>query len=423
MPLQYVLGLICLISGLVPVRSATGQSEPDPWTRGLTDSAAPFDSVYAWLQAGPRYQADVPTGELHRIRRDRAGTAFPYVVVVPDSYDPTKTWPVRVYLHGTVMRPAWRENEFFEPANGPGYWRSFSRWSGNDYISVFPAGWDAAPWWSLRQVENLHEILTGLRGEYNIDENQVHLLGFSDGGSGVWFHASRAPTLWASYNAWISHPGVVGTETTGSDGEFHPAALFGKPFYVVNAEADRLYPAEAVSVVMSFLRERGVDITFHRRPGGHGLAWLSDEFPSIRAFMERSIRDPLPNQVSWQTTFDNRYLRNHWVLITALGTVGGEARFAPSLLFRAIRPAGRIEVLRDGNTLKVRTQGVRRFRLLLSPEEIDFGHPVRIVVNGRTVLNGKLKRNADTLRRWAMIDHDRTMLFGAEVEIEVPGRR
>jgi hypothetical protein len=38
-------------------------------------------------------------------------------------------------------------------------------------------------------------------------------------------------------------------------------------------------------------------------------------------------------------------------------------------------------------------------------------------VNGRIAFDGRVDKSADTLRKWAARDNDRTMLFAAEIKI------
>jgi hypothetical protein len=44
---------------------------------------------------------------------------------------------------------------------------------------------------------------------------------------------------------------------------------------------------------------------------------------------------------------------------------------------------------------------------------------VRVVANGRTVFDGRVQKDVRTLTKWAAIDNDRTMLFGAEIKIDL----
>jgi predicted esterase len=91
-------------------------------------------------------------------------------------------------------------------------------------------------------------------------------------------------------------------------------------------------------------------------------------------------------------------------------------------VFKRTRPSGRVELQRKGNLVEVRTRGVRRFKLLLSPDEFDFDQPVVVTVNGRPSFEGRVQRSVATLLDWAARDNDRTLLFGAELRLEVPAR-
>ena len=91
-----------------------------------------------------------------------------------------------------------------------------------------------------------------------------------------------------------------------------------------------------------------------------------------------------------------------------------------AVLFDRVKRSGRVDAERTGNTYEVRTRGVQQFTLLLSPDAIDFSRPVRVTVNGRTVHDAVVARDVATLQKWSAKDHDRTMLYGAELEVLVP---
>ena len=80
---------------------------------------------------------------------------------------------------------------------------------------------------------------------------------------------------------------------------------------------------------------------------------------------------------------------------------------------------GLIEVTREDNVIAVTARGVSRFTLLLNPEEVDFSQPISVIVNGKTILSEQVNQSADTLLFWASKDKDRTMLFTAELNLEV----
>jgi hypothetical protein len=77
-------------------------------------------------------------------------------------------------------------------------------------------------------------------------------------------------------------------------------------------------------------------------------------------------------------------------------------------------------VKRTGNRVDATTSGVGAFTLLLSPDQFDFSRPVTVTVNGRPVFGAAVQKDVRTLMKWAARDNDRTMLFAAELTVEVP---
>jgi hypothetical protein len=86
-------------------------------------------------------------------------------------------------------------------------------------------------------------------------------------------------------------------------------------------------------------------------------------------------------------------------------------------LFDRSRPWGRVDLVRNGNTVTATTYGVSKFTLLASPDQFDFNTPIVVVANGKTVFNARVQKDRTVLLKWAARDNDRTMLFGAELHI------
>jgi hypothetical protein len=82
--------------------------------------------------------------------------------------------------------------------------------------------------------------------------------------------------------------------------------------------------------------------------------------------------------------------------------------------------SGRVDLERSGNVVQVRTRGVGAFSLLLAPSEFRFDQPIQVIVNGQTVFDGIVRKDVAALLRWAARDLDRTMMFGAEMKVDVP---
>jgi hypothetical protein len=88
-------------------------------------------------------------------------------------------------------------------------------------------------------------------------------------------------------------------------------------------------------------------------------------------------------------------------------------------LFAHASPSGRVDLVKAGNTVRATTRGVEGFTLLLSPDAFDFATPVTVIADGKTVFEGRVTRSVSTLMKWAARDNDRTMLFGAELQVKL----
>ena len=471
-----------------------------------------IESLWPLLRAGGAYDADAPRGRRVLTRRNPDGVEYRTVAWIPRDYDPARRYPVRVYLHGGVSRPRRAEAE---------WWRNQERYARDDAIVLFPESWGETMWWQASQIENLAGVVNDLKRSYNVDENQVHLLGVSDGGTGAFYHAFKAPTPWAGFLSFNGHPVVLASPSTRADGQMYVANLRNKPFFAVNGGEDRLYPIASVVPFLQLFVDAGVYVEFRPRPeAGHNMQWWDEESPQIDAFVVAQTRRPLPDRLVWETESAERFNRAHWLVITGLGRVGGETTFddfnemtprAPSVpigfnqlglldtggivlidivggsiaetagvragdvlvgvngravatvddLREAVQaprdgpgmdveveregerlafvltppddvpaqpgrtafprpdPAGRVQLLRNGNDISVATRGVRRYTLLLSPEQFDFQQPIRVTTNDVVSFDDMVEPDPAALLRWAARDRDRTMLFGAQLDVEV----
>ncbi|MDP1930610.1 MAG: dienelactone hydrolase family protein [Gammaproteobacteria bacterium] len=379
--------------------SANSLQERDAAASQLVAITNNVESLYRIIKAGPAYSADVPRGELQLSRIGSDRQEYPYVVLVPDNYNPRRTYPVEFNLHGGVGRPKPLPNE-------PLWRQGYGSLRAEDRIVVVPAAWDDAYWWFENQAENLPAILRSIKRTYNVDDNRVFMTGVSDGGTGSYFFAFMQPTEWAAFLPYIGNPGVLRNPAGVVTYALSFENLLGKPLYIVNGENDPLYPASSVQPYIDYMEQSGVDYRFTIIPnGGHDTRWLPEKRSEIEAFKRENTRDPLPNSVRWVTNNTGSYNRNHWLLIDELRTEG---------------EPGRVIVTREDNTIDVQSFRVRAFTLLLNPEEIDFDRPLTVRINGTVVHDGLVQESSDTLLKWFARDQDRTMLFTAELNLQVP---
>lgn len=388
-------------------------AEADKLIAGKID----FDTAYARLKKGRTY-GDEKRGEYALRWRSRPGPFFNNIVNVPADYDPAAPIQLRVQLHGGISRPS--PNAVAPGREAPG--RGTNRIEGERQIYLHPSGWADAQWWDEEQVDNILRAVDALKRKYNIDESRIYITGISDGATGVYYMALKAPTLWASYLPLNGSIGVLQNVQTGADGEMYGNNFVNDPLYIVNGEQDPLYPVAGVEPHVRWFRAMGVPLVFRPQAGaGHNTNWWPTERAPYEKFVHDHPRASHPEKLSWETERVDKFNRNRWLVIDKLRRGGSTDPYLEDTgFFRHILPSGRADVTRTGNDFEVNTRGVGALTLLLSPDVVDFSKPVTVKVNGKAVATDAVTKDPAVLLRWSARDNDRTMLYGAELKVAVP---
>ena len=133
----------------------------------------------------------------------------------------------------------------------------------------------------------------------------------------------------------------------------------------------------------------------------------------------RARAPSLPLETTQSLYPSERVLRNMRKDPEVLPATSGRHRHIPAR--RLNRKS--VDLSRTGNSVAAKSRGVAAFTLLLSPDQFDLARPVTVVVNGTTVFDGVVQKDIRTLLTWAARDNDRTMLFAAELHIDLTRSR
>lgn len=426
MLLPLLLAAVSVEDPLVDWWAAEGPAAREALIEELLASDLDYDDLHGRLAAGRPYTGDVPKGKLLGTR-DIGGVPHHWMAWIPESYDSTRKCPVRFDVHGGMGQPAWKD---CDGSWSPGY-AAVTEYR-SDVITILPAGWWDSMWWEASQVENFEALLDELKRSYNIDENRVVFVGNSDGGVAAWFYLMRWPDPWAAYTAYVSHPARLTSTELRPDGQLHLSNLDGQEVFAVNGGRDRIINFEVMQRYVDLFRERTtINLDFRAHPkDGHALQLTDEERENFVDQLRHARRDPLPDAFSWSTERVDRYQRRAWLVIEALRADHpvDETNILPRYYGHNVprtkppksKPWGKVTLRREGNTIHAATVGVARFRLLFSPDEIDFSKPVNVIVDGVTRFEGQLEPRRETLLSWAARDADRTKLFAAELVLVVP---
>ncbi|OFX23640.1 MAG: hypothetical protein A2041_11570 [Bacteroidetes bacterium GWA2_31_9b] len=334
------------------------------------------------------------------------------IVLVPNSYNPTKKYPVTVFLHGAIMN---LNPHFVQNIVTPSSYNLDSL----EKIIVYPTSWMQSLWWSNRQVENLKYIITRLKQTYNIDENNIHLTGISDGATGIFYQLNMNSTLWASIKPYIGDPNSTANL---SNHEIYLKNYKSVPWLIVNTSNDELFPASEITPFVDKMKQEGASINYYIMNNfDHDLKWYPLLKDTVQLFTERSIRNPFPSEIYWRTENTTKYGRNKWVIIDKLGknkNLDNSIVLTPKSQKESVF-SGSIDAKTIGNTIYVKTFNVKQYTLLISPEQFDFNKPIIVYTNDNLSFEGIVEKNYNVLLNWFSKDLDRLMLYGYELNIQI----
>ncbi|MBD3382303.1 MAG: PDZ domain-containing protein [candidate division Zixibacteria bacterium] len=234
------------------------------------------------------------------------GKMRPYVLYVPETYDPKEPTPLFVILHGGVSRSEIfstqldyaRDHEFGIIARD------------NGWLALWPFGQMGATWWDEVGMANIENQIHTVKREYNVDDNRVYLGGFSDGASASFSHAMLKASDYAAFIALNGHMGVAGM---AGDYHLYPINLRNRPIYAVTTDEDELYPTRTMKPTIELALSAGADILYHEFEGTHNIDDYEKEvLPIIDRFLSTHVRDPYPTELIWETA-DTNYGQLMWL--------------------------------------------------------------------------------------------------------------
>lgn len=389
----------------------------------ILSTGAAFEVVLERLRKGRPYTR-ARTGRIE-LPWAYLETTLDNAVEVPADYDPARAWPVRVSLHGGVDREA--------PApDGPAPRPLTHRASLPGEIVIIPRAWSTSTWWTATQVDNIARLLDLVKRRYNVDESRVYITGFSDGGTGVFFFAMREATPWAACVPLHGQPLVLANPRTRVEGALFPGNAANCPLRIVNGGRDPLYPAAEMAPFVEMFREAGGVVDFQVYPdAAHDMSWWPQDQPRLRAFLDAHPRESHPDRISWETDRTDRFQRFRWLVIEKLGARRSDQALedintvatdrGTRQLFGRFRRSGRVDAIKRGNRLELRTRGVEELTLLVPADgSVDFTKAIVVTVNGQTVHDGIVRQDSSVLLKWGARDNDRTMLYAAALRVQVP---
>ncbi|MFH1372586.1 MAG: prolyl oligopeptidase family serine peptidase [bacterium] len=198
------------------------------------------------------------TGFVRRAYRSEIdSTLQPYMVWVPDDYDPGQTYPLFVYLHGSASTEYSLRD------------RGVVKMIPEGFIGLAPRGRGTSNCFTFDHAqEDIAEAINAVITVYPIDTAGILLCGFSMGGYGVYRTFYETPEKFRGLAVFSGHPNLANDWYPGNDyPDFtHPDLLtlfYNIPMFVFHGERDRNAPYKITETLVTRLEQLGGQVEFH----------------------------------------------------------------------------------------------------------------------------------------------------------------
>jgi len=378
-----------------------------------------FNFVYKHLKQGKQYGSNCKTGFIEYTFKTSDGVEHPNLIFIPYNYNPQKKYQVKFVLHGAISSPD--KNQILKSVN-----RTDTSWNAVNKICLYPSAWDQSMWWDNGQFENIVNLLEFVKETYNVDENDIYLYGISDGATGLYYLSNVFSTPFSCFLPFI---GNMETLPLFTNKQLYLKNYQGLSFFIVNCRKDEIFDIRFIIPTIKELKKVAKEVNFFIVDSSkHRLNWFPILKDTINYFINNHKRNPFPDQIYFATEQPDSFRRKFWVKIDRIGkTKSGSIEDLNKIfinqdsviLFSRKKFFGQIEVNKIDNTVKVITQNVKKYSLLLSPDHFDVSKPIQVYTNGILSYEGVINNNIKTLLKYNIEDNDRTMLFCSELKITV----
>jgi len=144
----------------------------------------------------PAFAADKAGEQVEKSFKISGDISVPYLQYLPKRYkaeDKVTKWPLMIFLHG--------RGESNGPLDIVSMWGPPKKAKNGDklpFILISPQCPKEDRWASDTQMERILKLITQIKKEFPIDDNQIILTGLSMGGFGSWELAAREPDMFAA---------------------------------------------------------------------------------------------------------------------------------------------------------------------------------------------------------------------------------
>ncbi|MEL7118405.1 MAG: hypothetical protein AAFO07_03160 [Bacteroidota bacterium] len=370
--------------------------------------------LYKKLSQWDQYPKPTKTGFIceYRLPLDTNYTAT-YYVYVPKNYNPKKPSKLMVYYKGGWNNrkelPAFYPKEIV--IDNP----TFQYLDDENIIQIFPVLEGKLAMYGYYGYQHLRLMVKNVKMNFNINDNEVYLAGFSDGGKSVFYAAGLVPSSFAAFypiNAPIIYnpyyPNFSARSILAHIAEND--GIFDNRNVVSHAKVAKLWKPDWKNIIL-----KGKEHFY--------FPYQEEVLPRIFKHISKTERNPFPRKIIYHSPGNYKEFTGLDWLQCKTKEKGLPASFHYEDSISVYNSEGnlkkrlygqelpQIEASYKANTFKINASLIEEITIYISPQMVDLNRPIKVEVNGKELFNQTLDYDKDFIYKDFINRFDKAQLW------------
>ncbi len=337
----------------------------------------------------------------------------PFLVRVPDEYQPGRPYPLLIALPDPQMdrTPSAFLALFEEMANR------------NGYIVAVPQWWDPKKLtynYSIGEQAVVLQLIRTMRRTFQVDSDRIFLWGNGEGGSMALDLGGSHPDLFAGVlpvNPSVYQPLYIPAEYWVNFYELPVYMIMGDKFgpsvNAIRMLSERWMPRGYSALIVSYK--------------GRGAEWFPEELPFAFDWMSRKRRanpgrtlGPPRNERTVAAGFSSvRFTDNRFFWLST-DEIRSDRNMSPIVGSKATTPAKFYAKILEGNSIDAKCFGMDNVTVWFGKGMLDYAKPVKVRVNSGKQVVKKISPSIEVLMEDLYQRDDRQRPYFEKIEMRVP---
>ena len=345
----------------------------------------------------------------------------PFYVYVPQNYDSRKPTKLLIYYRGGWMiRDNFPDNVAKEIINeNP----TFSYLDKHNIIQIFPALKSNLAIYGWYGYEHLRKMVAKTKQIFNIDDNQVYLAGFSDGGRTTYNIAFLTPSQFASF---YTINGVF------NNSKMNFPNFSNRSITSFIAKKDKIVYYKDPIAMAKKANEFGSDWSIKLLDKGHFyFPYEKQILPEMFHKINNSYRNPFPNKIIYHKDYDyDEFIGIDWIHTKANTKRTPEKWHYSSKVSIPItdkrndtfvygEKTSQVIANYFNNTFEIKASLIDEIEIYISPLMVDLNRPVKIIINEKEVFNQRITFDKNFIISEFIKKFDRKQVWINKINLKV----